>query len=949
MTDRRFLAACWALRIQDVTRLRHVFEKRRSRNELTRRVSEGKRLGGLNARNVRKSPALRLQSPRRFPSLTRRATWSATSICCLLIVTLLTGSPTVGFADEAKKPPTKVTFETDVLPIFKARCVKCHAGAEPAQGLRLTSRREILRGGKSGPAMRIAAAESSLLWEMLTSNQMPKGGPALSAAEKGVIRTWINDGATSADAAEDDADDLKTQAGESANKHWAFRPPVRSPVPAVRDVDRVRNPIDAFVVAALEAKGLSLSPDASREVLLRRAAFDLIGLPPSPEETQRFLADRDENAYDRLIDRLLASPHYGERWGRHWLDVAGYAESAGVLSEDRPLPTAYRFRDYVIRAFNSDKPYDRFLQEQLAGDELTDYWTAYEKLDRLPDEVVEAITATGYLRCAPDSSRPDFAGIKNADAQYFYPTINDTLQIVASSTMGLTLQCARCHSHKFDPIPQVEYFRLQSIFMAAYRPKQWIPQMERRLFVATASQKKEADEHNGKLTAEVARLKKELADLRAQFKQRLTDERLATLPEVIRADVKASLGKPVDQRSPVEKYLVEKFQTLLQPDDKTLDKLLPETFADYRTGTDQRNSAVAEQERQRIAFDELRALYDLPGPVVTPLLRRGDALTPGSPVEPGVLSSLTTPVSFQWTPPAAEAKTSGRRLAFARWLTQPDHPLTARVMVNRIWLHHFGEGIVSTPEDFGTLGSSPSHPQLLEWLAREFVESGWSIKYMHRLMLTSSAYRQRSTIDDAQQARAKDVDPDNRLMWRQRLRRVDAEPLRDAMLSVAGLLDDKLFGSPIPVARRGDGEVSIADGQNDRRRSIYIQILRGNPLTMLLAHDQPVMETNCTRRSRSTVSTQALTLLNSDSAIAYAAAFADRALREAPEAPLKFMSLAAFSRDATADELTDFDRFVTAQQGRYVARGDASDAARKKALADLCHMLLASNEFVYLD
>ena len=900
---------------------------------------------------------------------------------CMMIAGLLCGWVTSSFAaEEPKKVNAKITFEEHVLPIFKAKCVKCHAGAEPAHGLRLTTRRDILRGGTSGPAMRIAAAESSLLWEKLASNEMPKGGPALSAEEKGLIRSWINDGAASTDGTDDDANELKEDAGHQSNDHWAFRPPVRPPVPDVRNGARgigfqrfqpvtnspklnendrqdanptktgvVRNPIDAFVITALNAKGLNLSPEASREVLLRRASFDLIGLPPSPDEVREFLADPDELAYERLIDRLLASPHYGERWGRHWLDVAGYADSAGVLSEDRPLPSAFRYRDYVVRAFNNDKPYDRFLQEQIAGDELTDYWTAFEKLDRLPDEVVEAVTATGFLRCAPDSSRPDFSTIKNADAQYFYPTINDTLQIVASSTMGLTLQCARCHSHKFDPIPQIEYYRLQSVFMTAFRPKQWIPQMDRKVLVASASQKKTADEHNGKLDTEIARLKKELTDLRAQFKQKLFDDRLATVSEPIRADVKQALSKPADQRTPVEKYLAEKFQPLLQPDDKTLDKLLPETFADFRTGLDQRNAAIAAQERQRIGFDELRALYDQPGPAVTPLLRRGDALTPGPPVEPGVLSSLTTPAAFQWSPPAADAKTSGRRLAFARWLTQPDHPLTARVMVNRIWLHHFGEGIVSTPEDFGTLGSAPSHPQLLDWLAREFVESGWSIKHIHRLIMISSAYRQRSTIDDSTQAVANEVDPDNRLLWRQRLRRIDAEPLRDAMLNTAGLLDRGFFGSPIPVARRGDGEVNIADGQNDRRRSIYVQILRGKPLTILQAHDQPVMETNCTRRSRSTVSTQALTLLNSDAAVAYSVAFADRALREAPDAPIGFAAFAAWSREAAPDELTLLSDFVNEQQTRYSARGEQADASRRKALADLCHMLLASNEFVYVD
>jgi hypothetical protein len=363
----------------------------------------------------------------------------------------------------------------------------------------------------------------------------------------------------------------------------------------------------------------------------------------------------------------------------------------------------------------------------------------------------------------------------------------------------------------------------------------------------------------------------------------------------------------------------------------------------------ERTSAIAAQERQRVGFTELRALYDQPGPVATPVLRRGDPLTPGALVEPGVLSALATPVAFRWTAPNAEAKTSGRRLAFARWLTQPDHPLTARVMVNRIWLHHFGEGIVATPEDFGSLGSPPSHPALLDWLAREFVANGWSIKNMHRLMMTSSAYRQRSTFDEVAHAQARQIDPDNQLLWRQRLRRVDAEALRDSLLSVAGVLDRSFFGTPIPVTRRSDGEVTVADGQNDRRRSIYVQVLRGNPLTMLQLHDQPVMETNCIRRSRSTVSTQALTLLNSDVMVGYAQAFADRVLREAPDSAVRCAVFAAWSREATTDELAALEKFAGAQQVRYTARGDSPEAGRRNALVDVCHILLAANEFVYID
>jgi len=881
--------------------------------------------------------------------LNRRA-YRILSITLALLLSSQAASPTSSVADDVPKPdaPSKIAFEADVLPILKAKCIRCHAGAEPEQGLRLTTARDILKGGKSGPAVRIAAAESSLLWEKIASNEMPKGGPPLSALEKGVIRSWINDGANSAEAANDDSDP-RGEKEDVTSDHWSFRPPVRPAIPMVSVAGLPRNPIDNFIVDVLESKGLALSPEASREVLLRRASFDLIGLPPTVEELREFLADNDDFAYERMIDRLLASPQYGERWGRHWLDLAGYADSAGVLSEDRPLPTAYRYRDYVIQAFNNDKPYDRFLQEQIAGDELTNYWDAYDKLERLPDDVIEAITATGYLRCAADSSRPDFSTIKNADAQYFYPTINDTLQIVSSSTMALTLQCARCHSHKFDPIPQTEYYRLQAVFMSAFRPRQWIPQAERRLFVSTASQKKSADEHNGKLDSEIAILRQQQADLRAQHKQSLFDERMNVLPEQIRKDVKDALDKPADQRNDVQKYLVEKFQSQLQPDDTVLDKLLPEKFPAYRQAVKEGHAAIAAIERRKIQFDEIRALYDQPGAVNTPLLRRGDALTPGPIVEPGVLTSIATPVSFEWSAPSADAKTSGRRLAFARWLTQPDHPLTARVIVNRIWLQHFGEGLVSTPEDFGTLGAAPSHPKLLDWLSREFVARGWSIKQLHRLMMTSSTYRQLSTFDDARHEQAIKIDPDDRLLWRQRIRRVDAEPLRDAMLHVAERLDQRLYGTPVSVTRKPDGEVIVSNGQNDRRRSVYVQVLRGNPLTLLQSYDQPVMETNCTRRSRSTVSTQALTLLNSDTVVALAQALADRALLEAAEAPVAFAVTAALSHHPTDRESKLLGEFVVEQQARYASRGDNSEQARRNALSDLCHMLLASNEFVYID
>ncbi|MEO2033246.1 MAG: DUF1549 domain-containing protein, partial [Planctomycetaceae bacterium] len=430
----------------------------------------------------------------------------------------------------------ELTFEHDILPIFRTRCFRCHAGVEPKGGLNLSRPSALLVGGDSGAAIRIAAAESSLLYEKISSNEMPLAGQKLSASEKGMIRKWINDGAegivhaTNLDRSEDISD----------VELWSFVPPVRPPVPAVAAKPQVRNPIDAFILRSLEDRKLSFAPEASHSTLLRRASFDLTGLPPSPEEVEQIRHDGGPDVYAQMIDRLLASPRYGEHWGRHWLDVAGYTDSAGVLSSDVPLPLAYRYRDYVLRAFNDDKPYDRFLQEQIAGDELTGYWTAFETMDRLPDDVVEGITATGFLRTAADASRPDFSGIKNAAGKYFYPTMFDTLQIVCSSTMGLTVQCARCHSHKFDPIPQADYYRLQAIFMGGFRPTEWIPQTKRRLKIASKKQIETAETINAAVDADVQPLKAEFDEYKQDLANRVFAKRLAELPAHVREEVKSA-------------------------------------------------------------------------------------------------------------------------------------------------------------------------------------------------------------------------------------------------------------------------------------------------------------------------------------------------------------------------------------------------------------------------
>ena len=795
------------------------------------------------------------------------------------------------------------SFEKAVLPIFQAKCLNCHGDKKQRGMLDLRTKSAILKGGESGAVLKPGTLKGSLLWDKIRTDEMPEGDKKLTPAEKETIRRWIEAGAPGDDKAPASGGRVDLQITDEERAFWAFQTPARPKIPA----SKAGNPIDAFIRAALQKQQLTLSSEADRLTLLRRVSFDLTGLPPAPKEIEDFLNDKTPNAYESVVDRLLASPHYGERWGRHWLDLAGYADSEGILDADYVRSAAWRYRDYVIRAFNSDKPYDRFLQEQIAGDELVDYWGVHQSAKELPAEVVDALIATGYLRCASDTSRPDFANIKNAPG-YYFQTLDDTLKIVASSTMGLTLQCAKCHSHKYDPIPQTDYYRMQAIFASGYRPGQWVPQVQRKLTESTAAQEKEATEHNAKIDALTAPLKKQAADLKKIEKQPNAKPRLQQITDEIKA-----------------------------------------------------------HEAKKRTFAEIRAFYDLPGEAKTHLLKRGDYLQPGPEITPGVLRVLANAKSFELPPRPKDAKSSGRRLAFAKWLTSPEHPLTARVLVNRLWLHHFGAGLVATPDNFGKTGSPPSHPELLDWLACELVSpvadaasvgtgakatlasptNAWSVKRMHKLIVTSATYKQQSAYQPTAHAKARQLDPDNRLLWRQRLRRLEGEALRDAVLAVSGTLNPQQFGPPVPMVRSGDGEVNTPSDASGDRRSIYLQVRRSQPLTFLQLFDQPVIETNCTRREVSTVASQALTLLNSDVMTRNAAAFADRVLKEQPENPAARALLLAFGRAATVKEAALFARFVD-QQIQHHATTQSADA-RRRAVADLCHMLLSANEFAYVD
>jgi len=822
-------------------------------------------------------------------------------------------------ADEA------LIFEDSILPIFKAKCAGCHFGENPKGGLDLSRRGNIVRGGKSGPAIRISAAESSLLFDVTSSGKMPLQGEALSKEEVGLIRTWINDGAQ--------AKDNEVLASEEANgfyddydyDYWSFYPPKRASLPAVANRELIANAVDNFLLAKLEENGLSYSPIASRRTLIRRLSFDLLGLPPTAKQIENFIQDDSPDAYEQLVEQFLASPRYGERWGRHWLDIAGYSDSAGVLAADQDRQLIWRYRDYVIRSFNRDLPYDQFVREQLAGDELSDYHQEFRNSDHLSQATIEALDATGFLRTGPDASRPDFNTIKNVNGLYYYPTIDSQVSIVTSSLMGLTLKCAKCHNHKFDPLSQKEYYEIQSILMSVYNPDNWVPFASRTLLLAS---QKQLDAKNAR-DAEVDSAVKDIQDFlttAAEAKRGdLFKKRLESVDEQVREDVRIAFGVTESSRTEIQTYLVKKYTPFLKPPADKLQEALTQTFPEFKTLLDSKQSEITKLNSTRHAYDSVYAAYDVEGEPYTPLLLRGDAQTPGQEVHPGVPSMIQASTSFKWEDQTEARQTSGRRAAFARWLTQDRHPLTSRVIANRLWLHHFGEGLVSTVEDFGWAGENPEHKQLLDWLAVELEDSQWSLKHLHRTILTSNAYRQIATRDSSHAVAGDKQDPTNRLLWRQNIKRLEAEALRDSLLFIAQALDFKMYGFPDGIRNLDSGEVIVGDGSFPQRRSIYIRNKRSAPVSILQLFDQPDIETNCTRRSQSTVPLQALSLMNSDVANQAADEFAEQLLASESADLIHRAVREAYGREPTMSEAKVLKDFLAMQVDNYSSRiGDSS-------------------------
>ncbi len=880
-------------------------------------------------------------------------------------------------AAEQKSPPrpdatvtaTALTFERDVRPILRAHCFDCHGSQNVRKGgLDLRLRRFMAKGGESGPAITPGHPEESYLLDRLKAGEMPPGDQKLSAAEIGIIESWIRAGALTA---QQEPTDLSAAAQITADDRafWCFQPIRRPPVPQFAPTDRVRTPIDALLCAALKPKHLTFSPDGDKRTLIRRLSLDLLGLPPEPAAVDAFLADQSPDAYERLVERLLASPHYGERWGRHWLDTAGYADSEGFDEQDIPRPEAFHYRDYVIHALNADKPFDQFIAEQLAGDEL-----APPQKGDLTADAIEKLSATGFLRMAADGTATS-NGPATANQN-----VADTIKIVSTSLLGLSVGCAQCHDHRYDPILQDDYYRLRAVFEPALNWKNWRVPSQRRISLYTQADRarvaavaKEANE------AAVKVAEKERKYLAAEL-----DKELAKYEPPVAKALRVALDTPDAKRTAEQKQLLSQHPSVnISPG--LLSQFNPTAAADL----DKERAKVAAIQAKAPVEQFLRVLTENPGEVPpTYLFYRGEFSAPRQEEEPGDLTVCVAEGQTGNIPRRdATRATSGRRLAYAKRLMSGTHPLVGRVLVNRIWLHHFGRGLVATPADFGRMGERPSNPQLLDWLADEFAKSGWDLKRLQRLIVTSTAYRQSSTHTPDRDA----ADPDNLLLSRMNVRRLDAEAVRDCVLAASDSLYDRMCGKPVPVREDGVGQIvvgvenkvganeqgpEIPIGGEEYRRSVYIEVRRSRPLALLRTFDLPVMETNCDRRVASTSAPQALMLMNSEFALRQANRFAQRLVRDAGSDPRQQVARAfeiAFARPATDAEIAESLEFLQHQSEEVKAHPSATAPAKPQPtgpkkrrrnrptsrptaadpglqpLTDFCQALIGCNEFLYSD
>ncbi len=749
---------------------------------------------------------------------------------------------------------------------------------------------------------------------------------------------------------------------DQPNKHWAFQDVGSIEIPRLRGPSRARTAVDNFILARLQQAGLALAREADDLTLARRAWLDLIGLSPAPEDLKKFVeeirssGDRDK-AYEHLVDQLLASPYFGERWGRHWLDAVGYVDVWGAdetASAIRLAPGRWRYRDYVINAFNDDKPYDLFLREQIAGDEMVDWREA----ELFTPEIQEKLVATGFLRLAIDDTDQDVLNIPSNR----YATLFDTMEIFGSSVLGLTLQCARCHSHKYDPIPQKDYYELMSFFTPALNPEKWVPFNHRVLSDIPPKIKEANDRFNESIDGQIKKLESDLGEINTRYdREKIFAAKLASLklPESLVADTKAAVQAPVEKRNEIQKYLAGKFEAALQvrPEDT-------QPSAEDRRRKEILESRVAGFKSQRKVWGFIQAFYDTGEPPTNHVLVRGNFDQPGARVDPGFLTALTSGTPAPRIPSAsALGRTSGRRLALADWLTQPGTPagaLIARVHVNRIWQHLFGRGIVETPGNLGRSGMAPTHPELLEWLASDFLQSGWRTKPVIRRIMLSSVYRQSSRRSDAITEAGVDpltVDTENRLLWRMPLRRLESEIIRDSILRVSGHLDIRLGGEPVAIMMQPGGKMVVtneeaAPNTGSFRRSVYVLGRRNYNAWILSVFDQPVVTTTCPSRLSSAVALQSLTLLNDPFLVQQARFLAERICVEAGADDDKRIEAAfwiAWGRPPTSQEKVWSSELIEKQTSTQIAGAKTPAQAGLDSYQHLCQMLLNASRFLYVE
>ncbi len=792
-----------------------------------------------------------------------------------------------------------LTFERDVRPIFRAHCYDCHGATDEMQGdLDLRLVRFMTAGGESGPVIVPTKTDESYLVQRLRSGEMPPGDDHLSARELATIERWISEGARTA---RPEPKTIGPGLGitQEERGYWAFQSVRRPDVPLLPQESRSRTPVDALILS-VAMKDSSFAPDADRLTLVKRAYLTLTGLSPPVEALNRWKRHSNDDWFERMVDELLASPHYGERWARHWLDVAGYADSEGYTEADQRRSWAWKYRDWIIRSLNTDKPFTDFVNEQLAGDEL-----AGPVHGELTPTQIELLTATGFLRMAADGT-----GSGANEPQDRNQVIADTIQIVSTALLGLSVQCAQCHDHRYDPIPQTDYYALRAVFEPAFDWRNWKTPKQRQITLYTDTDREKA----AGIEAKAQQLMAEMKAQESKYMAQALKAELNKYDEPLRSQLHEAYKTPKDKRTQQQKDLLYKHPKIDHLNTGELYLYIMKWRQEKADWYNRMAEVRAKKPPEHFlrAFIEAEENGKLPE---TRLFHRGDHQQPKQLVTPAALTVTSSAGKRREFPTNDESlPTTGRRLALAKWLTSKDHPLVARVIVNRIWMHHFGQGIVKTPSDFGKFGTRPTHPKLLDWLADEFVRSGWSIKSLHRLIMRSTVWRQQPSDHRATQSVSESPEVQgtsladasgnrsnspSRAPNLRRLVQLEAETIRDRMLAASGNLSPLMFGAPDEVKEDISGQTIVDDEQT--RRSIYVQVRRSQPLDVLRAFDAPVMETNCECRTVSTVATQSLMLLNGDFTLRQARELANRAAREAkPLSPNERIGLPVLPRSREA-------------------------------------------------